>query len=392
MQLQGLGGHWPDYQDGSIVNLMSRIGERFGRKARTHGPCAALGASTLEDYEQVILLVIDGLGYDYVLQQPGMLRSACQASLSSVFPSTTATSVTGFLTGEAPQQHGLTGWFTYLAEVDAVTAVLPCTLRGSKTRLAELGVNIGRLYSHPIFFDELNCPSHLISQNWILSTDFNSVHTGRASTHGYETLEEMSEQIVQCVKRASSDQFIYAYWSEFDYLSHVHGNHSETVTQHYRQLQSAVAGIMQQLKGTRSVLLISADHGFIDTSPQQCITVNNHPELQQCLSMPLSGEPRAAYCYVKPGCHETFVNYLHEHFSEQLQCVASHDLLARHVFGLGEAHPALASRIGDYTLIMKENFIIKDWMASENHFFHTGVHGGVSFQEMYVPLIMLPAN
>ena len=137
--------------------------------------------------------------------------------------------------------------------------------------------------------------------------------------------------------------------------------------------------------------MITADHGFIDLTPEQRITVNDHPRMQECLRMPLSGEPRAAYCYLHEDKHEQFVDYVNNHFSKQLDCVPSSTLIESNLFGLGEAHPQLDKRIGDYTLIMKENFIIKDWLESEKPFFHYGVHGGVSQQEMFIPLIVMPA-
>jgi hypothetical protein len=51
----------------------------------------------------------------------------------------------------------------------------------------------------------------------------------------------------------------------------------------------------------------------------------------------------------------------------------------------------LHERIGDYTLLMKDCAIIKDWLPGERHYAQIGVHGGLSSQEMYVPLIVAEA-
>jgi hypothetical protein len=51
--------------------------------------------------------------------------------------------------------------------------------------------------------------------------------------------------------------------------------------------------------------------------------------------------------------------------------------------------PRLFDRIGDYVLIMKENYIIKDFVLGETEKFHIGNHGGVSKEEMLVPLIVI---
>jgi len=385
----------PDYHGGSLVNLMTSIGQAFGREAQDYPGCRSLAGIDLTDYDNLILLVVDGMGYDYVQASTGFYKDHCHASLTSVFPSTTATSITAYLTGQAPQQHGLTGWFTYLKETGGVTAVLPCMLRGSQQSISLQGHDIARLYNHPSFFDELapgndRVTSAVVSPNWILDSEFNQCHLGKAVPCGYEGLDEMFAQMANCVKATKDRQYIYAYWPEFDHLSHVHGNQSDPVAEHYLQIQQATEKFLAEVKGTNTLVLITADHGFIDTQPERCITVNDHPVLQSCLRMPLSGEPRAAYCYLHEDKHEVFVDYVNNQFASQLDCVPSQDLLEDNWFGLGVAHPQLENRIGDYTLLMKENFIIKDWLETEKRFFHYGVHGGVSQQEMFIPLIPLP--
>ncbi len=384
----------PDYHGNSLVNLMSSLGQAYGRENGPYPGCTALVDVELSQYDNIVLLVIDGLGHRYVQSKPGLFQSHCVAELTSVFPSTTATSISAFLTGLAPQQHGLTGWFTYLREVGGVTAVLPFRLRGAENELTEQGFDLSELYQHPVFFDQLNCNSVIVSENWILETTFNKAHSGMAQKRGYNNLAEMFEQIRDCTKPSllgKSKQYIYAYWSQFDHLSHVHGNQSEQVADHFMQLQSATERFIAEISGTNTLLLITSDHGFIDTDRDRCITVNDHPDMHECLTVPLSGEPRVAYCYVKPDKHELFNDYVVSNFSNQLDCIPSQELIDNHYFGLGEPHPKLAERIGDYALIMKENYIIKDWLPQEQPFFHYGVHGGVDELEMFTPLILLEA-
>ena len=103
--------------------------------------------------------------------------------------------------------------------------------------------------------------------------------------------------------------------------------------------------------------------------------------------MPLCGEPRAAYCYVHPDKEKKFIDYIEGELHNFIDLKSSRSLLDEGYFGKGPAHPRLDDRIGHYTLIMKENYIIKDQLAGEPPFAHVGVHGGTSAQEMYVPLI-----
>ncbi len=381
---------YPDYQGHSILNLMATIRARFGQPSSVYAPLAG-PAPNLADYEQVILLVVDGLGFHYLQNTANWMRQHVQARLTSVFPSTTATSITTFLTGQAPQQHGLTGWFTYFHELERVISVLPGMTRDGRQPLSELGIDIDELYRHPVVFDQLDVASYVVSPNWILQTDFNRSHTGGATPLGYETLDDMFEVLNILVTQDKAPKYVYAYWPEFDHLSHVHGNGSHETAQHFQQISHTIDQFMTKIHGSGALVLITADHGFIDVKPKDMITINDHPHLQACLRQPLCGEPRAAYSYVHDDKADTFVDYIGNEFSTQVTLVESQALLKQGVFGPGTPHPALKERIGDYTLVMQAGYIIKDWIDGETPFFHHGVHGGISDSEMYVPLVVLEA-
>ncbi|MGD9172160.1 MAG: hypothetical protein PVI97_19240, partial [Candidatus Thiodiazotropha sp.] len=49
-----------------------------------------------------------------------------------------------------------------------------------------------------------------------------------------------------------------------------------------------------------------ADQGQVDTGPADRISLDDHPALLEMLSLPLCGEPRAAYCYLQLGCEQAF--------------------------------------------------------------------------------------
>src|SRR5690242_10315189 len=131
-----------DYAGGSIVNLMSTISSSFGAR---DGPYAALRdpaiGACLRDRGRVVLIVIDGLGADRLARHynGSTLHRHLHGTLTSVFPSTTATAITTFLTGLAPAQHGLTGWHMYFPDVATVGSVLPLRTRRTDQPLTALG-------------------------------------------------------------------------------------------------------------------------------------------------------------------------------------------------------------------------------------------------------------
>ena len=62
-------------------------------------------------------------------------------------------------------------------------------------------------------------------------------------------------------------------------------------------------------------------------------------------------------------------------------------MIRKNFFGLQEPNEKLFDRVGDYILIMKEKHVIKDFIMGETAHILKANHGGVSGEEMYVPLI-----
>ena len=122
--------HLPNYNGGSIVNLMSTILNVYGERS-VYEPLKTLNAAALRNSTNIILFVIDGLGYEFLKKhiEGSALAEFPVRKITSVFPSTTATAITTFATGLAPQQHAVTGWFMHLKELGSVVKVLPFTPR-----------------------------------------------------------------------------------------------------------------------------------------------------------------------------------------------------------------------------------------------------------------------
>ena len=57
-------------------------------------------------------------------------------------------------------------------------------------------------------------------------------------------------------------------------------------------------------------------------------------------------------------------------------------------FGPGPDHPRLAERVGDFVLLLRDGWAIRDWLPGEQRHPKLGVHGGSSPAELYVPLVV----
>jgi Type I phosphodiesterase / nucleotide pyrophosphatase len=381
----------PDYQGGSIVNLMSSIKLALGGDHMPYPALRDLPASALAHSRNLVLLVVDGLGYEYLVGSGAgsTLRRHLRGRMTSVFPSTTASAITTFLTGLAPQQHALTGWHMYFRELGAVISVLPFTPRCASQSLGHAGINAEAFFGHASLFDRVKARCYVVSPNRIAHSDFNLAHCGKAQVRGYNSLAQFLEAIAALLFESGERSFIYAYYPEIDALAHVFGMASGEIAAHFAQLDAALAIFLKRIAGADTTVIVTADHGFIDSDGERVIELGEHPELAEMLLLPLCGERRAAYCYLKPGRAREFERYVETRLADYVWLHRSEELIEQRYFGLGTPHPRLLDRIGDYTLIMKHNYVIKDWLPGEHRHVHRGVHGGVSEQEMYVPLVVI---
>ncbi|MBZ0131095.1 MAG: alkaline phosphatase family protein [Rhodocyclaceae bacterium] len=381
----------PDYAGGSIVNLMRTLGDACGaRQPLPYAPLRNLKVSLLGTARNIVLLVIDGLGYDYLLRHGagGALHRHLHSRLTSVFPSTTASAVTTYLSGLAPQQHALTGWHMYFSELDAIAAVLPLRPRGAGLFDALPGALPLQLFGHAPFVDRIARRATIVSPQSIAGSDFNLYHSGRAAVRGYKTLTELFGQVEARLRASTAPAYLYAYYAELDTLAHIHGVGSDQLAAQFALLDAAFGDFLAAIADTDTVVLACADHGFIDSPPERQIELTQHPELAATLARPLCGERRVVYCYVKPDKETRFVDYVQDVLGECADLFSGSELIAQGWFGPGEADPRLAARIGDYVLLMRENWTLRDWVEGEKRYKQLGVHAGVSADEMHVPFIL----
>ena len=382
----------PDYGGGSIVNLMQSIATACGSSRTDYPPLALLPAAQLARARHVVLIVVDGLGQRTLARHADSLHLQRHqlGSMTSVFPSTTASAITTFMTGLAPAQHGLTGWHMHLDEIDQTLAILPLTPRDGPPRALPEQLP-ERLFEHPSLFQTLDRESWVIAPQSIAGSPFNTWHARGAQSIAYRTLPELFASIAELTREKVKSRYIYAYYPDLDTNSHRFGTDSRQAQHTLAEFDAHFGQLRRQLCGSNSWLLVTADHGFIDSPRRRVIDLDDHPQLAAMLVRPLCGERHVAYCYVAEARLPAFETYVRRHLGRACHLYRSEQLIAAGWFGPPPYHRRLASRAGDYTLVMKDNWTIKDWLAGEKRYTMIGVHGGTSDSEMRVPLIAMRA-
>ena len=377
--------HLPDYNGGSIVNLMSSIKSVFNSDY-LYNPLMDFDIAPYKDRD-IVFIVIDGLGYDFLMKHGNnsFLKTNIRKKITSVFPSTTASAFTSLSTGVAPQQHGLTGWFIFLKETGILTSILPFVSRAGGISLSNIPFT--DIYDQESFFHDLNVNSfYILNENYVNSQC--SKILGKGSRRmAFTDIDSFIRRIKNVLDCSGERKFLFAYWDKFDETCHKEGVNSRAAREHFYMLDKEICSLADSLKEEDVALILTSDHGLIDTSKERTVNLSDHSPLAETLTLPLSGEPRVAYCYVHPERTLDFENYVADRLHKYCDLYKSRELIEKNFFGLFEPNKKLYHRTGDYTLIMKENYIIKDLLSGEASKDFKGVHGGVSGGEMYVPLI-----
>ncbi len=375
----------PDYAGGGLVNLVASIVAARGGTS-LHAPLRDFPAAELAAARNLVLLIVDGLGDNYLRRRGAgsELARRRRASLTSVFPSTTASAITTSYTGRTPLEHGLTGWFVYFGEAGCVSAALPFASRGDLVPLGKRGVTADQIYVSPSLFEALPVRSIVVTYKDIIDSRYNERHCRGAQRVPYETLDELVDAVEAAAKSGPERKFIYAYWPVYDMLSHRHGCGSAEAFAAFAKIDEAFGRLLQRLSGSESLVVATADHGFIDVPPEASLEFP--AALATELRFPLCGERRVVYCHVHHA--ETFIAKAKDWLGERADVMPSRRLADEGWFGPGAPHPRFAERVGDVALVMRESYTVKDWITGESRHLHIGNHGGTSEDEMLIPLIM----
>ncbi|HEX5768066.1 MAG TPA: alkaline phosphatase family protein, partial [Burkholderiales bacterium] len=200
----------------------------------------------------------------------------------------------------------------------------------------------------------------------------------------YETLDELVAQVEAAVKSGAERKFIYAYWPVYDMVSHRYGAGSAEAFGEFSKMDAAFGELLARLAGTDSVVIATADHGFIDVAPEESLELP--PSLASLLRFPLCGERRVAYCHVHDPA--AFIEKARDWLGERADVLPSRRLVDEGWLGPGAPHPRIDERIGDVVLVMRGRYTVKDWTPGESRHLHIGNHGGTSEDEMLIPLIL----
>ncbi|KJK55893.1 alkaline phosphatase family protein [Saccharothrix sp. ST-888] len=368
----------PAYGHGSLADLLPAVVAGLGVPGFESG-------LALTPADRVCVFLVDGMGWELIRRHPDwapFLNSLVPGgrSITSGFPSTTATSLASVGTGRTPGVHGLAGY----------TVAVP----GAGYLMNQLRwqphVEPSSWQPYPTVFEQAHAAGVAtcqVSSPLFAQTPLTRVALSGGTFLGRTTGEERMDVSAQWL--AEHDRaLVYTYVSELDAAGHRYGVDSDE----WRLTLNAVDRLVQRLAEQlppRSALYVTADHGMIDIAPEDRIDFDEDWELSAGVAL-LGGEGRARHVYAVPGAAADVLTVWSEVLGDRMWVASRDQAIASGWFG-PVIDDRVYHRIGDVVAAARDDVAV---IASRNEPGESsmiGLHGSMTPVEQLVPLLEVRA-
>lgn len=328
---------------------------------------------------RVVLLLVDGLGraqLDRCAADAPYLASLPQRTLTCGVPSTTATSLTSLGVGAVPGQHGVVGY----------TCRIPGTDRLLNALRWDDAVDPEEWQPLPTAFDAAARAG--VATTVVNRRSFEGSGLTVASQRGaqFVSADSPGERLAQAARAcaAHAPSLVYVYESDLDATGHREGCESEA-WRHQLATVDAFACRLREVLPSDAALVVTADHGMVDVAVDDRVDVDASPELLEGVSL-FGGEARFRHLYCRAGAVDDVLARWRSRLGEDAVVLRRDEAIDAGWFG--SVRSEVEPRLGDVVVACVGALAV----VSSERFPHearlVGLHGSLTPEEMYVPLLV----
>ena len=329
-----------------------------------------------------LVFLVDGLGADllskYADVAPSLSRMVMHGTVTTSFPSTTATSLATLTTGEMPGAHGMLG---YTVQVPRSGGRVLNSLKWDER------VDPVMWQPVPTLFERASAEgistTHVAAKRYE-NTGFTRAVFRGANYKGANVSADLISETVAALQKSPS--FVYLYVNDVDSAGHSDGVGSDKWLAALKSVDELVQKLMQKLpKGTR--IWLTADHGMINV--EEKIVMGQENELLTDISV-IAGEPRMRHLYLSTESASAEKEVISRWESALGSKVTMHTRQSAITAGLFGPNVSLdaSERAGDVIAIAQGNLVLLDPERADKEGAMIGHHGGDSVIESSVPLLL----
>ena len=373
--------------------------------ARSWGIAPADGPGEVGDGPGTVVVLVDGLGLEMLRQRRGhtpTLRQwlaqreaaiAAGAGILTCRPSTTAAALTMLGTSALPGTTGMVGYSVLNpllgSALDASAVPGPDQVLSLITWKGDNVPSPRSWQDVPTIFERLPAGSAVsIGPTRFAGSGLTEAALRGASHLGADRLEDRPGLAAGALRRGTP--LVYLYVGELDKTGHKRGWLSEQWLTQLERLDAAMAELVRRVPaGTR--IILSADHGMVDTDPDHRIDLSAHRELVRDV-VAVAGEPRLTHLHVADGDADLAAEVAQRYrrvLGERAMWIGTREQTGEHLGALG---PRARGVVGDVVVAMADTWVLVDpRVHSESAIAMPGVHGSFTPAETQVPLLVTEA-
>ena len=350
------------------------------------------------DKENKILMLIDGLGFNLLreLQSRSMkikevLANASLDTITTVFPSATLCVMSSLFSGMLPSEHGVIGDIQPVGPFGLMNIMYLSELFGDK-KVA--GVDYDMIYPTNYNLQKMQ------AANWtgIFPKNIKQIPSGRRIVSDlrsveYSTIKDLHD-VMDSVIREGDRGNILVYYGNLDHTEHMHGYLSEESISEAAEVMELVGSLYASARNNGYNIVVTADHGHVIVKESEFKVFGSSDKLATLLKRPPWGNARTMFFESKEGEEENLENVFDEEFGDYGAIFKSEEMLAEGIFGMPSPQKEKRENFGTHIVISKGNYSInyteggqyEPWFDRLRG--QVGTHGGMSADEMQIPLII----
>ncbi len=351
-----------------------------------------------ERFERVVFVYFDAFGWTFLERHADhpvfahARKDGLLAQLTSQFPSTTTAQVTTIHSGLPVAEHGLYEWHVYEPSLDRLITPLLFSFAGDGRR----GTLVGQIDPDELFpvdsiyarLAEAGIRSSVVLPAAIAGSAPNIALLRGTEVVPFATAETALAAASSALEAGAG--YAHVYLEELDSLMHAVGPDDPLAHAGARVVLDALAGATFPA-GT--LVLVTADHGMSPVEPARTVYVNESwPELAGHLKTGADGKPlapagscRDLFLHARDEHVDTVCAELGERLSGMADVVPVDELVSEGIFS--DPSPRLRARLANVVVLPRYGEAVYWHEPGRFEQQLHGQHGGLSPQEMEIPLV-----